>query len=177
MRGAEMTGLLVPWNASWTGEDAYEIRNCRWAGGKPAIWSPHRPGERKPVFAKPHMVRQRQSVARMICTVCGEPTRPSDRWWFGLGNKIDHWALATTEAPVHRSCADHAQKVCPHLRALGQKPMRWTPPDAVVAAIVGGPNTDRDFGFALGQRKVIGHLKFVWRRVPVSMRLIAGEVL
>ena len=167
-----MTGPLVPWNASWTGEDAYEVRNCRWAGGKPAIWSPHKPGEGKPIYAKPHMVRQRRSVAQMLCTVCGKPTPSYDRFWFGLGQKIDGWAFATTEAPVHRKCADHALIVCPHLRALGQNRLRWTPASAVVAAIVGGPNTDRDFGLALGQRKVVGHLKFAWKYQP---RLIADE--
>jgi hypothetical protein len=26
--------VTAPWNASWTSEDHYEIRPCRWAGGK-----------------------------------------------------------------------------------------------------------------------------------------------
>lgn len=157
---------LVPWNASWTGEAAYEVRNCRWVGGKLALWSPHRPGEGHPVYAKPHMVRQRQSVARMLCTVCGLPTPTFDRWWFGLGERIPEWALATTEAPVHYDCARTALRACPHLRALGQRPRPWMPADAVVGAIVGGPATEQDFGVKLGNRKVIGHLKFVWRRDP-----------
>jgi hypothetical protein len=161
--------MLAPWNASWTSEDHYEVRNCRWAGGKPALWSPHAPGEGKPIFAKPHMVRQRRSVAEYRCTVCGEKTHTSDRWWFCLGNKIDDWAFATTEAPVHRTCADLALKVCPHLRTLGHGPVQWVPPYAVVAAIVGGPATDQDFGLALNGRKVIGHLKFVWKRSPLSV--------
>lgn len=159
---------LAPWNASWTGEDRYEVRNCRWAGGKPALWSPHAPGEGKPIFAKPHMVRQRRSVAEYLCTVCGEKTQTRDRWWFGLGNPLPGWALATTEAPVHRACADLALKVCPHLRNLGHGPLRWFPPDAVVSAIIGGAATDRDFGVNLNGRKVVGHLKFVWKRSPFS---------
>lgn len=157
---------LVPWNASWTGELSYEIRNCRWVGGKPALWNPHKPGEGKPIYAKPHMVRQRRSVAQMLCTVCGEKTGPWDRWWFGLGSKIDGWAFATTEAPVHLSCAQHALKVCPHLRELKQDPMPWVHQDAIVSAIVGGAATELDFGVKIGNRKVIGHLKFVWRRSP-----------
>lgn len=75
----------VPWNASWSSEDRYEIRPCRWVGGKMALWSPHAPGVGKPIFAKPHMVRQRRSIAEMRCTVCGERTPLNDRWWFRLG--------------------------------------------------------------------------------------------
>jgi hypothetical protein len=160
---------LAPWNAGWTGEDRYEVRNCRWAGGKPALWSPHAPGEGKPIFAKPHMVRQRRSVVEYRCTVCGEKTPELDRWWFGLGNPLPGWAFATTEAPVHRACADLALKVCPHLCKLGHGPIRWFPPDAVVSAIIGGMTTDRDFGVNLNGRKVVGHLKFVWKRSPFSL--------
>lgn len=163
-------GVNVPWNASWTAEDAYEVRNCRWASGMPAMWSPHRPGEGRPIFAKPHMVRQRRSVAEMRCTVCGERTDAWDRWWFRLGNRIDGWAFATTESPVHRACADLALEVCPHLRKLGDSPVPFDPPDAVVKAIIGGPLTERDFALDLKGRKVVGHLKFVWKRTPYSMR-------
>lgn len=164
---------LVPWNASWTAEDSYDVRNCRWANGKPAMWSPHKPGQGHPIFAKPHMVRQRRSIVEMRCTVCGEKTPNWDRWWFRLGNKIDGWAFATTESPVHRACADLALQVCPHLRALGDGPVPFDPPDAVVRAIVGGPAMDRDFNIALHNRKVVGHLKFVWRHTPISIRKAA----
>lgn len=163
-------GVNVPWNASWTGEDSYEIRNCRWTGGMPAMWSPHRPGEGRPIFAKPHMVRQRRSITEMRCTVCGEKTPTWDRWWFRLGNKINGWAFATTEAPVHLACADLALRVCPHLRTLGDGPVPFDAPDGVVKAIVGGPATERDFGINLTGKHVVGHLKFVWKRTPYSMR-------
>lgn len=160
-------GITVPWNASWSAEDDYEVRNCRWAGGKPAIWSPHRPGEGKPIFAKPHTVRQRRSIAEYRCTVCGERTLPWDRWWFGLGNRIDGWAFATVEAPVHAECAAKALRLCPHLQTLGVMPERFPPPDDVVSAIVGGLATEHDFGIDLCGRKVVGHLKFAWRRLPL----------
>src|SRR5437870_2261512 len=97
----------VPWNAAWSGELRYEVRPCRWAGGNLALWSPHAPGDGKPVFAKPHMVRQRRSIAEMRCTVCGERTIAPDRWWFKLGSFAEGWFM-TTEAPVHRTCAEFA---------------------------------------------------------------------
>lgn len=166
-----LIGKNVPWNASWSAEDSYEIRNCRWAGGMPAVWSPHRPGEGRPIFAKPHMVRQRRSIAEFRCTVCGEATPTWDRWWFRLGDaSVPGWAFVTVEAPVHLACADLALRVCPHLRNLGDGPVPFDPPDAVIKAIVGGPATETDFGVHIGARKVVGHLKFAWRRTPVSMR-------
>lgn len=137
---------LAPWNASWTAEDEYDIRPCRWAGGALAVWSPHRPGQGAPVFAKPHMVRQRRSIAEMRCTVCGEKTPPHDRWWFGLGNRIENGWWATTEAPVHHDCAARALRVCPHLRALGVTPEPFPPASVVVKAIIGGMSSERDFG-------------------------------
>ncbi len=63
--------IKVPWNAGWSSEARYEVRPCRWVGGRLALWSPHTPGVGKPIFAKPHMVRQRRSIAEMRCTVCG----------------------------------------------------------------------------------------------------------
>lgn len=153
--------ITVPWNAGWSAEERYEVRPCRWAGGRLALWSPHKPGEGRPIFAKPHMVRQRRSVAQMLCTVCGEPTK-TDRWWFGLG-AIQEGYFMTTEAPVHRRCAELALTLCPHLRgqedALRPFPLRWT----VLSAIVGGPATENDFGVKIPEgTRVVGHLKFAW---------------
>lgn len=156
-------GSTVPWNAGWTSEERYEIRNCRWAGGRLALWSPHSPGEGKPVFARPHMVRQRRAIAELRCTVCGEKTPEGDRWWFKLGNFIEsgRW-FATTEAPVHLTCARHALKVCPHLRGkeADLEPLPGGP--RLSLAIVAGPATERDFGLTIRPEGVIGHLKLVW---------------
>lgn len=159
--------MIVPWNACWTDEERYEIRPCRWASGKLALWQPHLPGSGKPVFARPHNVRQRRSVAEYRCTVCGEKTQGGDRWWFGLGEThIPGWAFATTEAPVHHACAQMAMDICPHLKRLGVGAAWFPHPDAVISQIVGGPATDRNFGLNLQGKKVIGHLKFAWRDMP-----------
>ena len=159
-----MTGLIgtaVPWNALWTGEARYEVRPCRWAG-RLALWQPHAPGSGKPVFADPHIVRQRQSIARMLCTVCGQPTHAPDRWWFGAPDVVDGYRT-TTEAPVHRACVDHALVVCPHLRGRGSPPMRFPEHWTVLAAFIGGPAVERDFGLSIpADRQVVGHLKLAW---------------
>lgn len=158
--------MLAPWNVTWTAEDSYEIRPCRWAGGKLAVWSPHKPGEGAPIFAKPHMVRQRRSIAEMRCTVCGEKTPGHDRWWFRLGNLIENGWFATTEAPVHYQCAKLAERVCPHLRRLVAEPEPFPGGSRVLRAIVGGFATERDFGLDLRGRKVVGHLKLAWPTTP-----------
>lgn len=155
----------VPWNASWSSEDRYEIRPCRWVGGKLALWSPHAPGVGKPIFAKPHMVRQRRSIAEMRCTVCGERTPLNDRWWFRLG-RVEEGFFMTTEAPVHRACADYALTVCPHLRGRDRDLERMPGGYQVLSAIVGGPAVERDFGIRIDPaRGIIGSLKIAWAQL------------
>lgn len=162
-----MTNLLmfgaapVPWNAAWSSEDHYEVRPCRWIGGMLGLWSPHRPGEGKPQFAKPHMVRQRRSIAEMRCTVCGEKTPENDRWWFKLGDFREGYFM-TTEAPVHHSCGAFALTVCPHLKGRERDFEPLPRAYVILKALVGGPATDRDFGVEIGNRRVVGHLKPAW---------------
>jgi hypothetical protein len=152
----------VPWNAAWSAEASYEVRPCRWVGGKLALWSPHRPGDGKPVFAKPHMVRQRRSIAEFRCTVCGERTVASDRWWFKLGRMQEGWFM-TTEAPVHHACGAYALTVCPHLRGRDADFERMPGGYSVLQAIIGGPAVQGDFGLTIDPaRKVIGSLKLAW---------------
>lgn len=113
------------------------------------------------MFARPHMVRQRRSIAEMRCTVCGEKTPVGDRWWFRLGDVREGWFM-TTEAPVHRACADYALTVCPHLRGREADLERLPSGYSTLSAIIGGPLTENDFGVVIGQRKVIGNLKLAW---------------
>jgi hypothetical protein len=153
--------FIVPWNASWTGEDSYEIRPCRWAGGELALWQAHAPGQGTAVFAKPHLVRQRRSVARFICTVCGEHAPPNDRWWYGLGYFAEGYFM-TTEAPIHQACANRALVLCPHLKHLQPTLRRFPDDHGIAASLIGGPKTEKDFRVTIGRRRVIGHLKFVW---------------
>lgn len=156
-------GKDVPWNASWSGEDQHEIRPCRYAGGDLAVWQPFKPGEGKPIFAAPHMVRQRKSIAEMRCTVCGEETSDGDRWWFPIGSWRDGWWVST-ESPVHLRCAELAAHACPVLRKKAMSPIRLPTGWVVLAAVVGGETTDREFGIRTAGRRVVGHLKLAWRK-------------
>lgn len=155
--------IAVPWNAAWSSEGRHEIRPCKYVGGALAVWSPHSPGIGRPIFAKPHMVRQRMSIAKMLCTVCGNPTPKDGRWWFALGQFQEGWFM-TTEAPVHRACADLALEKCPHLqRTNGAGTLARFPAGySILSAVLGGSLTDDDFGLKIAGRRVVGHLKIGW---------------
>lgn len=158
--------MRAPWNASWTGEDRYEVRPCRYAAGRPALWQPFKPGEGSPMFAKPHVVRQRRSIAEGRCTVCGEPTVEGARVFFPRGSWVleaGHVFWATTEAPVHPYCAELALKVCPVLREAGKPAIPFPENPVVLAAKVGGDAVFRDFGLKIpASNPVIGHLKLAY---------------
>lgn len=155
--------MIAPWNAMWTGEERYEIRRCRFAGNQLAIWQPQEPGNGQPIFAKPHIVRQRRSIAEWRCTVCGERTPTDDRWWFEHGQFADGWYM-TTESPVHLHCAHQALAVCPHLRALKKRPYKFPDGFRVLASALKPEAITELFGIEppKGAGPVIGQLKLAW---------------
>lgn len=161
-------GKDVPWNAAWTGEDRHEVRPCRYAQGKLAIWQPFAPGDGRPVFAKPHSVRQRKSIAEMRCTVCGDQVPEDDAWWYPRGGWQDGWWMSP-EAPVHGRCADLAAHACPVLRKAEARPIRFPAGAQKLFSLVGGEATERDFGLQLRGKTVVGHLKLAWRH-PYFLR-------
>jgi hypothetical protein len=168
--------MRAPWNASWTGEDRYEVRPCRYADNRLALWQPFKPGEGSPMFARPHAVRQRRSIAEGRCTVCGEPTQEGSRVFFPRGA----WVLergtvfwATTEAPVHAFCAELALKVCPVLRAAGKPAIPFPEKPVVLASMIGGPAVLSDFGLSVpAERPIIGHLKLAY---PLARAIMFAE--
>ena len=155
-------GKDVPWNAMWTGENQNEIRPCRYANNRLAVWSPFRPGVGKPNFAKPHNVRQRKSIAEMRCSVCGQKTCCDDQWWFPFGSFNQGWWMST-ESPVHFACAELAIARCPMIKAKGINPIRFPGAHTVLFSVVGGDQFEKDFGLKTQGRTVIGHLKLAWR--------------
>lgn len=166
-----MPDSLVPWNASWSSEESFAIRPCRYADGRRAIWQPYSPGRGRPIFARPHSVRQRRSIAEMRCTVCGDATPIDDRWWFGHG-QVDGLWFRTQEAPVHHGCAVRGRELCPHLRDMASPLRRFPDRFSVHATLIGGPAVKTDFGLDIAPGEiVVGTLKLCW---PLSeMRMSA----
>jgi hypothetical protein len=142
-------GHDVPWVTSWTGEALLGVGRCAVLGGRLAIGQVQDPGRGKPQYSKNHMVRQRLSVLRMLCPMCGKPTQAQDRWTEvakrtaagdlrsrGVvmpGEIADDMVLldAGSIAPLHRRCLDRSLLHCPHLRGspdvhVMRFPKAWT---------------------------------------------------
>lgn len=152
-------GVDVPWVTSWTAEAVLAPGACLTAPGFPAVRQENRPGFGKPRYSENHFVRQRASVQRMLCPMCGRPTEPRDRFTLtarrkvagamraqGLGEMIpgdlpDERVVidAGAIAPLHRACAAQSSVQCPHLSAdpeldLRPFPRRWYVSPLFVAA-------------------------------------------
>ncbi|WP_374470885.1 hypothetical protein [Phenylobacterium sp.] len=130
-------GLDVPWVTSWSGEAVLGVGPCASVGGRLAVRQAERPGFGRPNYSRNHLRRQRLTVARMLCPMCGEPTPEDDRWLQtarrttagilrarsfaaalppALGDDrvvVDAGAIA----PCHLACAGRAAAHCPHLQA------------------------------------------------------------
>ena len=136
-KSALEVGVDVPWVTSWTAEEIGGVRPCASVGGRPAAWQADRPGYGKPQYSKNHLVRQRWSVRRMLCPMCGQPTEAGDRWTqvaqlhpvgllratgrgAGLPGQLKDEQLvqdAGSIAPLHKACVDRSLMHCPHLKA------------------------------------------------------------
>lgn len=161
---ALIVGVDVPWVTSWSEEAVRGVRPCPTVGGRLAIVQEERAGYGRPQYSLNHFVRQRVSVARMLCPMCGAPTAEDDRWTQtarrttagalrvrGLGDALpasvpdDRVVInAGSIAPSHRACAERALEHCPHLRADAEAeilrfPSAWTVHPLQEAGEVGGP--------------------------------------
>ena len=147
-RKSEMTGLMklsslkvgvdVPWVTSWTAEPVLGVARCVSVGGRLALTQSEAAGFGKPEYSKNHLLRQRLSVSRMLCPMCGKPTSAEDRVTQvarrrtagamrangagrGLPSDVaDDRILidAGSIAPLHGRCSDLSLQHCPHLRSL-----------------------------------------------------------
>jgi len=179
-------GQNVPWNASWSAEadTGFKVKRCQFSQGQRAIWQIERPGVGVPIFAKPHPVRQRQSIDQMLCTVCGKPTLEGmgDRWWFGFG-MLNDGHFMTSESPVHHRCAKISERLCPRIRAFSLKPQPWPDGSRKLMAFVGGKEVENDFGIRVKTGQiVVGSLKLGWpiaeaMKIPEIARHIRPENL
>jgi len=130
-------GIDVPWVTSWTEEPIQGVARCASVGGRLALTQTERAGYGRPEYSKNHLLRQRLSVSRMLCPMCGEPTSPDDRVTqvarripagrlraSGRGTALspriaDEQILvdAGAIAPLHGRCSERSLEHCPHLRA------------------------------------------------------------
>lgn len=134
-----------------------------------ALWQPHLPGMGKPRFAKPHSVRQRQAMARLLCDLCGEPTKPGDRVSLSQERAVrvtqagfDKMAATVVEPLMHHRCAARSAGLCPNLRAQLEAGTLWvrevTSCQLVLQQLTGAATME----FAgLHRPGTIGHMKLI----------------
>lgn len=143
-------GVDVPWVTTWSQERVAGVAPCPEARGRLAIQQEDKPGFGRPIYSENHLVRQRASVARMLCPMCGAATAEGDRWSLtataetagslrarGLSHLLPPEAAdaqfvlnAGAIAPLHLACAERSSKECPHLLGMTKKallpfPSRW----------------------------------------------------
>jgi len=155
--------IEVPWTTSWSGEERFEIRPCRWVQGKIALWQPHLPGEGRPKFSQPHSVRQRRAIAQRLCDLCGEPLgEDMVSLSFESARVVQGRRMALVVEPLsHRRCAARSAMQCPHLkRCIEEGTLRIREVlayPAIVAQLLTGEATEKFSGaFRPG---TVGHLK------------------
>ena len=154
-----IVGVDVPWVTSWTEEPVIGVRPCLTVQASPALVQLDNAGYGRPQYSQNHLVRQRLTVLKMLCPMCGEPTSENDRWTQvarrvsagrlrrlgkapGLPRDIEDKRIvvdAGSIAPLHRDCVDRSLQHCPHLKAdpnvnVMRFPAKWAVLPLVIEA-------------------------------------------
>jgi hypothetical protein len=88
------------------------------------LWyrTPSHPGHGVPLFAKVHPLRQRRTMRRLLCNVCGQPADRTDEGvlWL-LRDFRGDWpgwpeCMGAIEPPVCLPCVRVSSRMCPALR-------------------------------------------------------------
>lgn len=129
---ADPATLIAPWSVAWSGEQAFRLQPSRDFPGLTELDQKEAPGVGEPIFAAVHVTRQRRGIVDLKCHVCGEPTRPGDRYLFAVASG----GLVTLHdgtqqygcnvPPIHLACAAVARANCPHLERLHEQPLACT---------------------------------------------------
>ncbi len=128
-------GESVPWSVAWSGEMGFSLRPSTDFPGMTELVQAQNPGAGRPLFAVNHVTRNRAGPFRHLCHVCGEPTKSWDRWLFpvqtgGMVTLADgSQRYGGNVPPVHKACAERAQRQCPHLSRQFAEPVRFPKED------------------------------------------------
>lgn len=139
----QFNGRPVPWVARWTGEVIPEPAEVSWVFERGSddrrlhvgypdghenreasgiLWLREGVGRTgEPVYADFNTYRQRASMTKRICQVCGDKINDRVITWLLSSSTFDLGAepeqQITTSPPTCASCVPLAQRLCPHLRA------------------------------------------------------------
>jgi len=133
----------VPYTVAWTGEERFFVERCPYARAM-AICQEVAPGQGKPTFGKPHMQRQRETIAKGLCDLCGKPLKSRTKVSLSHARTNMHGAegpcVMQVEPLLHRDCAAICMRYCPSLRrdvAAGTLMVRQVTRYRVQFAIIG----------------------------------------
>lgn len=109
----------VPYTVSWSDEQAVHLARCPHAGAI-AMCNPVARGVGKPKFGAPHMQRQRETIARCLCDLCGRPLAARTKVSLSQARPVAHAArfgdVLQVEPLLHRECARISMQHCPSLQ-------------------------------------------------------------
>lgn len=112
--------IQVPYTTMWSGEDKLWVGTCPLTG-EVSVLQNSNIGAGKPVFAKPHMNRQREAVIKGLCDICGKPLKNKTKVSLSDArpriNAFEPLDVLQFEPLVHKHCAQIAIEQCPHLQA------------------------------------------------------------
>lgn len=110
----------VPYSVLWSAENEFFLGSDPTTPGLLAVCNPSRQGEGKPVFGKPHMNRQRRTIALGLCDLCGRPLKgrakvslSHARPRVGAGHAM---CVMQVEPLLHKECAAISLRHCPSLK-------------------------------------------------------------
>lgn len=112
----------VPFTVSWDSEERFSVGFCRYAQRR-AILQAESPGIGKPLFGKPHSIRQRKTIAENRCDICGKSLKNRTRVSLSHAHPCHNalidgkgTGILQVEPLLHRECAAISMKHCPSLR-------------------------------------------------------------
>lgn len=115
-------GVPVPYTVSWSGEERQFVGFCVHAR-RLALRMVSAPGVGKPAFGKPHSDRQRETIARGLCDLCGRTLQHRTRVSLSHAREQVHavadnlsTGILQVEPLLHRECAAVSMRHCPSLK-------------------------------------------------------------
>lgn len=165
---ADRVEITVPFSASWSAEDFFSVGYCRYAQSKAVMQKVAR-GKGRPVFAKPHMERQRQAIVLGLCDICGLPLDAKTKVSLSNAAARHHAAapfdVLQVEPLLHKACAARALALCPQLKrqlAQGIQEIRQVFQWSVQFAVLTPQAVEEFTGTA--EHGIVGHAKVHLRR-------------
>jgi hypothetical protein len=110
----------VPYTVLWTGEQGrMHVGQCQHVGRLACCDADDR-GAGKPIFGKPHMGRQRETIINDLCDLCAKPLKSRTKVSLSHARTIvsgeDGPTVMQVEPMVHKDCALACVRHCPSLK-------------------------------------------------------------